>query len=236
MAAGKGKALKLSIIIPVYNEEKTIAKVVSAVKTAEIRGAKVVKEIIVVDDGSRDGTLRMLKGIKGITLLKHGENRGKGAAVRTGIAASNGDVILIQDADLEYDPKQIGKLLAPIMRGEMVVYGSRRLGKLKGRGIILHDIGNWILSAATSVLFGMRITDMETGYKVFRREVVEGMELRSDKFDIEPEITAKIIRRGYKIHEVPIDFSPRGFAEGKKITVFDGLVALWTLVKYRLLP
>ncbi|MBU0662023.1 glycosyltransferase family 2 protein [Candidatus Micrarchaeota archaeon] len=228
--------MKLSIIIPVYNEEKTIAKVVSAVKTAEIRGAKVVKEIIVVDDGSRDGTLRMLKGIKGITLLKHGENRGKGAAVRTGIAASNGDVILIQDADLEYDPKQIGKLLAPIMRGEMVVYGSRRLGKLKGRGIILHDIGNWILSAATSVLFGMRITDMETGYKVFRREVVEGMELRSDKFDIEPEITAKIIRRGYKIHEVPIDFSPRGFAEGKKITVFDGLVALWTLVKYRLLP
>ncbi|MBU1939792.1 glycosyltransferase family 2 protein, partial [Candidatus Micrarchaeota archaeon] len=111
-----------------------------------------------------------------------------------------------------------------------------RLGTLKGEGIMLHDWGNWVLSAATSVLFGMRITDMETGYKVFRREVVEGMQLRSNKFDIEPEITAKIIKRGYKIHEVPIDFSPRGFAEGKKITVFDGLVALWTLVKYRLLP
>lgn len=226
-------AAKLSIIIPVYNEAKTIAEVVGAVKAVDLKRFGIVKEIIVVDDGSTDGTAKVLSRISGIKALKHKANAGKGAAVRTGIANSNGEIIIIQDADLEYDPKQIPKIIGPIMRGEKVVYGSRRLGVLRGKGILLHDWGNWVLSAATSLLFGMKITDMETGYKAFRREVVEGMRLESKRFEIEPEITAKIIRRGYSITEVPIEFAPRSFGEGKKITVIDGFRALWALLKYR---
>ena len=237
--------MKLSIIIPVFNEEKTILEVLDRVNSVEILGVK--KEIIVINDGSTDATASVMSNViptlsgSNIKIVHHRTNRGKGAAVRTGIENTTGDYIVIQDADLEYDPKYISVLLKPILqRKAMVVYGTRlkRLPNFsrdeRTLRFFLHYLGNRFLSALTSILYGQWITDMETCYKVFPKKVVDGIELKSRSFDFEPEITAKILKRGIKIVEIPISTKPRGYKEGKKLrTLRDGSVALWTLLKYR---
>lgn len=227
---------KLSIIIPAYNEQDTIEEVLRHVKAAKVSGVK--KEIIIVDDASTDSTPSILRSLKGkdFKVITHRKNAGKGAAVRTGFKSSTGDIFLIQDADLEYSPSDYPALIAPILEGKtQVVFGSR-IESIK-RNLrdmyLLHYLGNRLLSLATSVLYGSWVSDMETCYKVFRREVVEGMPLHSRRFDIEPELTAKILKRGYRIFEVPINFKGRTFMEGKKITWRDGIVALMTLLRYR---
>ena len=231
---------KLSIIIPAYNEEKTILNVIKKVK--EVKIGDVVKEIIVVDDCSQDNTKNILSKIKdkSVKILYHKKNMGKGAAIRTALEHSTGGIISIQDADLEYDPKNVVKLVQPILRGKSdVVYGSRFLGKkvsffgLRKIPIPLHWIGNRGLTFITNLLYNGSITDMETGCKVFRKSVVNRMKLKAKRFDFEPEITAKILKRGYKIKEIPIDFKPRSFNEGKKITWRDGIKAAYYLLKYR---
>ena len=221
--------MRLSIIIPVYNEIKTVKEVID-----KVRKLKIDKEIIVVDDGSADGSRELLKEIKGIKLMLHENNMGKGKAVRTGLDNIDGDVVVIQDADLEYDPEDFVKMFEEIKKGENVVYGSRFLGKKFKKVILyLHYKGNQFLSLLTSLLYFRKITDMETCYKMFRKEVMEGVKLRARGFDLEPEITAKILKRGYKIKEVPISYNARGFKEGKKITWKDGIKAGWYLLRYR---
>ncbi len=227
---------KLTIIIPVYNEESTILEVVNSVKKAKIKN--VVKEIIIVDDFSADRTRDALKSLndKSIKILYHKKNMGKGAAIKTALQNSTGNIILIQDADLEYDPREYPRLLKPIMEKKAkVVYGSRLdvIKKNLKKMYKLHYIGNVLLTMVTNLLYGSKITDMETGYKVFTRDIVSGMKLKSKRFDFEPEITAKILKRGYRIYEIPIGFKARKFHEGKKITWRDGLKALVYLVKYR---
>lgn len=222
----------LSIIIPAYQEEKTIAKVIRKISGMHLDGMD--KEIIVVDDGSDDGTCKEVSKFRHVRLLRLGVNRGKGAAVRQGLENARGDVILIQDADMEYDPKDYPRLVEPILKGRTdVVYGSRTMGRHHDMYVV-HKFGNYMLTKITNLFFGVRLTDMETGYKVFRRKVIKGMKLKARRFDFEPEITAKIIKRGYKILEVPISFNPRGFDEGKKITWRDGLKALYYIIRYRI--
>lgn len=235
--------MKLSIIIPVYNEEKTIVEVVKRVFDVKI--TKVDKEIIVVDDGSTDATASELSTINyqpsTIKIIKHLKNLGKGAAVRTGIKNATGDYILIQDADLEYNPQDIMRLVEHIKKGETdVVYGTRldRLPNFsrdeKNPRFFVHYLGNRFLSLLTSLLYGQWITDMETGYKLFPKNALRQITLHARSFDFEPEITAKLLKKGYKILEIPITTKPRGYKEGKKLnTVRDGLVALWALLKYR---
>lgn len=227
---------KLSIIIPVYNEEKTISDVINEVKKVKIKG--IAKEMIVVDDSSTDNTRNILKKIKdkSIKVFYHKKNMGKGAAIKTGLKNSTGDIILIQDADLEYSPDEYPKLLKSIIKGNAkVVYGSRleAIKKNLKNMYKLHYIGNLFLTLITNLLYRAKITDMETGYKVFRREVVKEINLKSKRFDFEPEITAKILKKGYKIYEVPISFAGRKFKEGKKITWLDGIKAVYYLIKYR---
>ncbi len=237
--------MKLSIIIPVFNEEKTISKVIERVQSLSI--APVTKEIIVVDDGSTDETALKIRnsthkvGGQNLKIFRHAKNLGKGAAVRTGIENASGDYIVIQDADLEYDPKDIKRLLDEVLekRAE-VVYGTR-LNRLpnfsrdeKNPLFLIHYLGNRFLSLLTSALYGQWLTDMETCYKLFPMKAVEGMKLESKRFDFEPEITSKLLKRGYRILEIPITTTPRGYEEGKKLhAVRDGSVALWTLIKYR---
>lgn len=228
--------MKLSIIIPVYNEHKTIAEIIKRVEGVRLT---LKKEIIIVDDFSKDGTREILRKFKKYKILYHEKNMGKGMAVRTGLNEATGDIILIQDADLEYDPDNYKKLLNPILNGKDVVYGSRLLnerlilfGKNKTK-IPLHFIGNRILNIIFKTLYGTNITDMETCYKVFRKVVIKDIKLKSNRFEIEPEITAKILKHGYKIYEVPIKFNPRNFKEGKKISWFDGIKALYAIIKYR---
>ncbi|MBI2559286.1 glycosyltransferase family 2 protein [Candidatus Woesearchaeota archaeon] len=228
--------MKLSVIIPVYNEENTITKVISKVKNIRLKG--ISKEIIVIDDLSADRTRGILEKMKDkqVKILYHKKNIGKGAAIRTGLQNAAGDIILIQDADLEYDPKEYEKLLNPILSGNAkVVYGSRlnSIRKNMKNMYKLHYIGNLFLTFMTNLLYGVKITDMETGYKVFRKEVIDGINLKAKRFDFEPEITAKILKRGYKIFEVPISFAGRKFDEGKKITWKDGVQAAYYLLKYR---
>ena len=245
--------MKLSIIIPVFNEEKTVPELLKRVERLKIDG--VDKEVIVVDDGSSDHSVANIKyqiskisarggsssGRKNIKLIIHKKNMGKGAAVATGIKNSQGDYIIIQDADLEYDPFQIKDLVKPIQEGKAkVVYGTRlnRLPNLKrdekSSLFLLHYFGNRFLSLITSILYGQWITDMETCYKLFPREAVERLKLSAKRFDFEPEITAKLLKKGYKILEVPITTRPRGYNEGKKLNAIkDGSIALWTLLKYR---
>ncbi len=235
--------MKLSIIVPVYNEEKTVVELLNRLKKENIPNVK--KEIIVVDDGSSDNTLSLLdefaKSNKEIKLLKHKKNSGKGKAVRTGISKASGEYVLIQDADLEYHPKYIKDLLKPIQEKEAkVVYGTRikRAPNLKGEEktfqFLIHYLGNRSLSFITSILYGQWITDMETCYKLFPKKAMNNIKLNARGFELEPEITAKLLKKGYKIHEVPIKANPRGYNEGKKInTIKDGTKALWTLVKYR---
>lgn len=231
--------MKLSVIIPVYNEEKTVGKILEIVKKTKLpRG--VSREIIVVNDGSEDKTKKILESVGGIKKIDHKINRGKGAAIRTGLKHTTGDILLIQDADLEYSPKDYSRLLKPILSKKVqVVYGSRltdyplRLWGKNKTPLPLNYIGNKFLSLLTSLLYGGKITDMETCYKVFTRRVARKLKLRSNRFDLEPEITAKILKMGYKIQEVPIKTHPRGYSEGKKITWRDGVIALWTLLRFR---
>lgn len=233
--------MKLSIIIPAYNEEKTIGEVLK--RLSKLKVGKVVKEIIVVDDGSTDNTLSVISNFKypisNFKIIKHKKNQGKGAAVQSGIKEATGDIILIQDADLEYDTNDIPRLLQPLANGEKVVYGTRLrmkpvfFGKNK-TPFLLHFFGNKFLSLATSAMYGFSVSDMETGYKVFKKEVLQNINLKSKSFDFEPEITARILKKGIKIHEIDIRTKPRTYKEGKKINTFqDGFKALWTLLKYK---
>lgn len=225
---------KLSIIIPVFNEVKTVRTILKRVQDARL---PVKKEIIIVDDFSTDGTRDILKKLKGVKIFYHPQNRGKGAAIRTGFAHATGDIITIQDADLEYNPQEYAKLLKPILEGKAeVVYGSRFKGHLLSRETLTiptHYIGNRSLSLVTTLLYGQWISDMETCYKMFTREVLECLTLHANRFDIEPEITAKILKKGFHILEIPITYHSRGWKEGKKINWKDGIKALYCLLKYR---
>lgn len=226
--------MNLSVIIPVYNEADHIREIVKRVQST-----KLVKEIVIVDDGSQDGTrdiLQKLDGKRKVRVILHERNQGKGAAVVTGMRAAAGDVLLIQDADLEYDPRDYPILLKPIREGVAdVVYGSRFLGGAHRVTMFWHMVANKSLTLMTNILFNTILTDMETGYKVFRREVIEGMSIRAKRFNFEPEFTAKILKRKYRIFEVPISFNPRDYAQGKKIRLKDAFEAVWTLLKYRVM-
>jgi glycosyltransferase involved in cell wall biosynthesis len=225
---------KLSVVVPVFNERNTLVEILRRMRAVDLQEG-IEKEIIVVDDGSDDGTRDVLKqlGDSTVRVVMHDENRGKGAAVRTGLRHATGEYVLVQDADLEYDPEDWPRLLAPVLRGRArVVYGSRFTGERRNM-LFLHWIGNRFLSLTTNVLYNTTLSDMETCYKLVDRTLLEDMTLRADQFDIEPEITAKILKRGVRIYEVPISYAGREFDEGKKITWRDGFAALWTLVKYR---
>ncbi len=222
----------LSVIVPVFNERSTVAEIVRRIRAVDV---PFEVEVIAVDDGSSDGTDKVLAtlGDSTVRVLTHPVNRGKGAAIRTGLAAARGDLVLIQDADLEYDPQDWPKLIDPIVRGKArVVYGSRFTGDRLNM-LPLHWIGNRFLSLVTNVLYSSTLSDMETCYKLFDRRIIEGITIESDRFDFEPEITAKILRRGHRIYEVPISYAGREVTEGKKITWRDGFGALRALVKYR---
>ncbi len=228
---------KLCIIMPVYNERQTVEEIVRRVLGVDLNGIQ--KELILVDDGSTDGTRDVLQTLSrqelsGVKVVLHRHNQGKGAAIRTGLSHANGDLIVIQDADLEYDPRDYAVLLQPILDGKAdVVYGSRFLGPHRAFNF-LHMVGNKFLTLVTNVLYNTILTDMETCYKVFRVEVLRSMRIRSNRFDFEPEITAKVLKRGYRVFEVPISYSGRDLDEGKKISAWrDGLPALWALIKYR---
>jgi glycosyltransferase involved in cell wall biosynthesis len=224
--------MNLSVVIPVYNEVENVEEILKRVQST-----KLAKEIVVVDDGSKDGTrdvLRKLDGKKKVCVILHEKNQGKGAAVVTGFKAAKGDILLIQDADLEYDPRDYAVLLQPIEEGKAdVVYGSRFLGAPHRVTMFWHLMANRLLTFMTNILYNTILTDMETGYKVFRREVIEGMSIRAKRFDFEPEITAKVLKRNYRIYEVPISFNPRDYSQGKKIKLKDAFAAVWTLLKYR---
>ncbi|MFZ5821607.1 MAG: glycosyltransferase family 2 protein [Chloroflexota bacterium] len=224
--------MNLSVIIPVYNEVESIQEIIQRVQSTRLAW-----EIVIVDDYSKDGTRDLLKEMDGkdnVRVLMHDKNQGKGAAVRTGLAAARGDVLLIQDADLEYDPRDYPVLLKPLEEGIAdVVYGSRFLGGPRRVAMFWHMVANYLLTFMTNVLYNTILSDMETGYKVFRRQVIEGMPLHARRFDFEPEFTAKVLKRHYRIFEVPISFNPRDYAQGKKIKLKDAFEAVWTLLKYR---
>jgi glycosyltransferase involved in cell wall biosynthesis len=228
--------LKISIIIPVYNEVNVLPMVLDRVMKAALPvGCE--KEIVIVDDGSTDGTSELLEKYKGLVVVHHSvENFGKGAAIRIGIRKATGDVVLIQDGDLEYDPNDYIKVLQPLVDGTAtVVYGSRFKGNLKGMKFA-NWLANKMLTLAANVLYGARITDEATAYKAFRADVLRGMRLKCLRFEFCPEVTAKARRMGHEIHEVPIQYNARGILEGKKIRWQDGFHAMWTLVKYRFTP
>jgi glycosyltransferase involved in cell wall biosynthesis len=224
--------MNLTAIIPIYNEINTIEEIIK-----RVQATGVVTEILLVDDGSTDGTrdyLRKIEDQEGVRVLMHEQNQGKGAAVRTGIQAATGDVILIQDADLEYDPRDYPELLKPLEEGLAdVVYGSRFLGAPRRPTMFWHMVANKLLTLLTNILYDTILTDMETGYKVFRREVVADMTLHAKRFEFEPEFTAKILKKKVRVFEVPITFNPRDYSEGKKIGLKDAFEAVWALLKYR---
>ncbi len=233
----------LSVIIPVYNERQTVEEIIQRVLAAPLTNPNtaqpIAKEIVLVDDGSTDGTRDILQQMQaqarpGMHIVFHKQNAGKGAAIRTGLRQATGDLVVIQDADLEYDPREYQVLVQPIVDGKAdVVYGSRFMGPHRAFNF-LHMLGNKFLTLITNLLYNTILTDMETCYKMFRTAVFTGIELRANRFDFEPEITAKILKRGYRVFEVPISYSGRDVDEGKKISAWrDGLPALWALIKYR---
>ncbi len=225
--------MKISIVIPVYNEVNVLPMVLDRVAKAALpEGCE--KEIIVVDDGSTDGTSELLERYRDVVMIHHSvENFGKGAALRIGIRKATGDIVLVQDGDLEYDPADYLKVLEPLVRGEAkVVYGSRFLGRMQGMKFA-NWLANKLLTSTANLLYNARITDEATAYKAFRIEVLEAMRLRCIRFEFCPEVTAKVRRLGYEIHEVPVSYNARGILEGKKIRWQDGFEAMWTLWKYR---
>jgi glycosyltransferase involved in cell wall biosynthesis len=240
---------RLSVVIPAYNERGTVAELLARVARAPLPEG-VELEMVVVDDGSQDGTRELLRELAApkaanppnpdtpppFRLIEHLENRGKGAAIRSGFLAATGDVLLVQDADLEYDPADYRRLLAPILAGEAdVVYGSRFLGGAPHRVLFFwHSVGNRLLTTLSNMLTDINLSDMETCYKVFRREVLDPNTLRSDRFGIEPELTARFARSGARIYEVPISYRGRTYAEGKKIGWKDGFSAIWAIIRYNL--
>jgi glycosyltransferase involved in cell wall biosynthesis len=223
----------LTVITPVFNERTTVAEVIRRMRAVEL---PMTLQVIVVDDGSSDGSDKVLRAVEDSTVrvIRHETNRGKGAAIRTGLAQARGDLVLIQDADLEYDPNDWRRLLDPILTGKArVVYGSRFTGERKNM-LPMHWVGNRILSLATNLLYSSTLSDMETCYKLFDSQVLEGITIASNRFEFEAEITAKVLRRGHRIYEVPISYAGREYDEGKKITWRDGFGALLTLIKFRL--
>ncbi len=222
----------LSVIVPVFNERSTVAEILRRMRAVEL---PLVLQIIVVDDGSSDGSDKVLGALEDSTVrvITHHRNQGKGAAIRTGMAAATGDLLLIQDADLEYDPDDWPRLIDPILKGKArVVYGSRFTGERKNM-LPLHWLGNRVLSLTTNILYRSTLSDMETCYKLFDADAIAGLTIRSNGFDFEPEITAKVLRRGLRIYEVPISYAGRELDEGKKITWRDGISALVALVRFR---
>jgi glycosyltransferase involved in cell wall biosynthesis len=221
----------VSVVIPVYNEEATIAHVISRVASLPFP-----KEIVVVDDCSRDGTYRVLSqlaDLEGIRVIRHEQNQGKGAALRTGFETATGNVVVVQDADLEYDPRDIPGLLVPIMDEQAdIVYGSRFLGDEHQDKSWIHRFGNWVLTASSNLFSGLHLTDMETCYKAFRREALSSVDVAQNRFGVEPELTAKLARRGYRFSEVPISYQARTYAEGKKIGLKDLFNAMYCIGRY----
>jgi glycosyltransferase involved in cell wall biosynthesis len=221
----------VSVVMPAYNERDTVEEIVRRVLAVPLR-----LELIVVDDCSTDGTRELLQTLQGelkLTLLLQPRNAGKGAAVRAGFAKVAGEIVVIQDADLEYSPEEYPSLVELICSGRAdVVYGSRFLGRHRVF-LFTHYVGNRALTLLTNVLYNTMLTDMETCFKLMRIEVIRSMTLKSNRFGIEPELTAKIFKRGYRVYEIPITYDGRGYSEGKKITWRDGIVAIWTLIKYR---
>jgi glycosyltransferase involved in cell wall biosynthesis len=226
--------MRLSIIMPVYNEQETLREILAQVRAVDL--PDVEKEILAVDDGSTDGSREILAQeaeAGDLRLFHHDQNRGKGAAVRTAIEQASGDLILIQDGDLEYDPRDYPALIRPIVEGRVaVVYGSRFLGPRKAM-LFWHMLGNKLLTLTTNILYNAILSDMETCYKCFRADVIKDIPLRSRRFEFEPEVTAKVLKRGHRIFEVPISYYGREYYEGKKIGWRDAPIAFWTLIKYR---
>ena len=243
--------MRLSVIIPVFNELATLEEIVQRVRAIDLTVNRhgtnpmldgpvtLERELVIVDDGSTDGTRDLLdrwrtEQLPDVRIIYHEHNSGKGAALRTGFSHATGDIFVIQDADLEYEPRDYIKLLEPLLEGRSpVVYGSRFMGGPRSAMSLTHTLGNKMLTLMTNLLFGTALSDMETCYKCFRRDVIDGMTLRSRAFEIEPELTAKILKRGYTIFEVPISYNGRSFHEGKKIGWSDGFSAVRTLVRYR---
>ena len=224
--------MKLSVVMPVFNEEKTIKEIVERVQAVNID-----KEIIIIDDGSTDKTRDVLNGLKGdnIKILFHDKNSGKGMALKTGFSRASGDIVIIQDADLEYNPEEYPRLIEPIVKGHAdVVYGSRLSGGMPQRVYMFwHKAGNSFLSLLTGILYNTTLTDMETGYKVFKRGVLGNMDIKSRDFTVEAEITAKVFKKRYRVYEVPISYYGRDYSEGKKIRWWHGISAVWALIKYK---
>ena len=224
--------LKLSIVIPIYNERKTLETLIAKVNAVDYD-----KEIILVDDFSTDGTREILKvyeNKENFKVLYHNHNQGKGAALRTGFSNVNGDIIIIQDADLEYNPSDYGTLLEPILDGRAdVVYGSRFLGGPHRVLFFWHSVGNMVLTTFSNMFTNVNLTDMETGYKVFTKEVNKRLTIKCNRFGFEPEFTAKVAKNNFRIYEVPISYNGRDYSEGKKITWKDGIAAIWYIFKFR---
>ena len=222
---------KLSVVIPAYNERKTLHEIL-----ARVRAVPIPKEIVVVDDCSTDGTreeLQKMAGEPDLKVLFHDKNQGKGAALRTGFAGATGDVVIVQDADLEYDPAEYPRLIQPIIDGRAdVVYGSRFRGDVVRIHLFWHRVANCVLTTLSNMFTNLNLTDMETCYKVFKREVLAGVKLKQNRFGFEPEITAKIARRKWRVYEIPISYSGRDYSEGKKIRARDGIKALYCIVRY----
>jgi len=222
---------KLSVIMPVYNEETTIREII-----ARVLALPLPIELVIVDDCSTDGTrnvLELMRDAANLKIIYKGRNEGKGAALRTGFQYVTGDIVVVQDADLEYDPRDIVRVMKPIFQGDTdVVYGSRFIEQTHRGSSKIHRLGNGLLTTASNLLTGLRLTDMETCYKAFRRDVLDDLKIRQNRFGVEPEVTAKIARRGHRVVEVPISYNARGWEEGKKINFKDGLNALWCILRY----
>ncbi|RAI15631.1 MAG: glycosyl transferase [Candidatus Melainabacteria bacterium] len=224
---------KITVLIPVYNELNTLEIILKKVEETNLCGLE--KEIILIDDYSTDGTRDILKKLESkYKVLYHDKNMGKGAALKTGFANMTGDIVIIQDADLEYEPKDYENLVKEVYEGNAdIVYGSRLMGKPDDSFIWTHLWGNRLITFVANILYGQKLTDIETCYKVFRRELLDGVDVKSHRFDFEPEITAKMLKKKAKFMELPISYSGRGHDEGKKITWKDGFGAIWALIKYR---